>query len=149
MNRVRRYQVLEQVGAAAFSRAVQAYDTLERRLVCLKVVKVGSRLCWKHCLRRQARCAAILSVPGQRYGRVALVARALLKYPSHVYSRAQNDKECMDACLEEVRLLQMINARDPRDEHHIARLYDYFYHAVSMPHADVHRSCDAFAFSHL
>ncbi|KAG2486140.1 hypothetical protein HYH03_015233 [Edaphochlamys debaryana] len=73
-----RYQVLEQVGAAAFSRAVQAYDTLERRLVCLKVVK--------------------------------------------------NDKECMDACLEEVRLLQMINARDPRDEHHIARLYDYFYH---------------------
>lgn len=74
-----RYQVLEQVGAAAFSRAVQAYDTLERRLVCLKVVK--------------------------------------------------NDKECMDACLEEVRLLQMINARDPRDEHHIARLYDYFYHA--------------------
>lgn len=36
-----RYQVLEQVGAAAFSRAVQAYDTLERRLVCLKVVKVG------------------------------------------------------------------------------------------------------------
>ncbi|PNH12201.1 putative serine/threonine-protein kinase [Tetrabaena socialis] len=73
-----RYQVLEQVGAAAFSRAVQAYDTLERRLVCLKVVK--------------------------------------------------NDKECMDACLEEVRLLQMINARDPKDEHHIARLYDYFYH---------------------
>ncbi|GIL76630.1 hypothetical protein Vretimale_8856 [Volvox reticuliferus] len=73
-----RYQVLEQVGSAAFSRAVQAYDTLERRLVCLKVVK--------------------------------------------------NDKECMDACLEEVRLLQMINARDPHDQHHIARLYDYFYH---------------------
>ncbi|GLC38177.1 hypothetical protein PLESTB_001091300 [Pleodorina starrii] len=73
-----RYQVLEQVGAAAFSRAVQAYDTLERRLVCLKVVK--------------------------------------------------NDKECMDACLEEVRLLQMVNARDPHDQHHIARLYDYFYH---------------------
>ncbi|PNW87957.1 hypothetical protein CHLRE_01g008550v5 [Chlamydomonas reinhardtii] len=73
-----RYQVLEQVGAAAFSRAVQAYDTLERRLVCLKVVK--------------------------------------------------NDKECMDACLEEVRLLQLINSRDPRDENHVARLYDYFYH---------------------
>ncbi len=35
--------MLEQVGAAAFSRAVQAYDTLERRLVCLKVVKVRER----------------------------------------------------------------------------------------------------------
>ncbi|EFJ43609.1 hypothetical protein VOLCADRAFT_65761 [Volvox carteri f. nagariensis] len=34
----------------------------------------------------------------------------------------------MDACLEEVRLLQMINARDPHDQNHIARLYDYFYH---------------------
>ncbi len=43
----------------------------------------------------------------------------------------QNDKESMDACLEEVRLLSMINARDPRDEHHIARLHDYFYHLVS------------------
>ncbi len=42
----------------------------------------------------------------------------------------QNDKECMDACLEEVRLLQMINARDPQDQRHIARLYDYFYHMV-------------------
>ncbi|GFR44949.1 hypothetical protein Agub_g6040 [Astrephomene gubernaculifera] len=73
-----RYQVLEQVGMAGFSRAVQAYDTLERRLVCLKVVK--------------------------------------------------NSKECMDACLEEVRLLQLVNARDPHDQHHIARMYDYFYH---------------------
>ena len=36
----------------------------------------------------------------------------------------------MDACLEEVRLLQMINARDPHDQQHIARLYDYFYHMV-------------------
>eukprot|EP00198_Chlamydomonas_reinhardtii_P010965 XP_001700302.1 predicted protein [Chlamydomonas reinhardtii] len=36
----------------------------------------------------------------------------------------------MDACLEEVRLLQLINSRDPRDENHVARLYDYFYHLV-------------------
>lgn len=45
-----RYQVLEQVGAAAFSRAVQAYDTLERRLVCLKVVKVRRSLPLRHSL---------------------------------------------------------------------------------------------------
>lgn len=35
-----RYQVLEQVGAAAFSRAVQVLDLKDDTLLCLKVVKV-------------------------------------------------------------------------------------------------------------
>ncbi len=74
---LRRYQVLEQVGAAAFSRAVQAYDTLERRLVCLKVVKVGVCVRNEYSLYRPARCAAIVSVPLLRHGCVALAARAL------------------------------------------------------------------------
>lgn len=38
------YQVMEHLGAAAFSRAVQARDLRTGALVCLKVVKVASVL---------------------------------------------------------------------------------------------------------
>ena len=39
-----RYQVMDFLGAAAFSRAVQALDVKTNMLVCLKIVKVG-RVC--------------------------------------------------------------------------------------------------------
>lgn len=44
------------------------------------------------------------------------------------YSFMQNDKESLDACLEEIRLLALVNARDPEDEHGLIRMHDYFYY---------------------
>jgi hypothetical protein len=74
---------------------------------------------------------AVLSMQRAYSHHAPSVALVVKRPHSKLRCAPQNDKECMDACLEEVRLLQMVNARDPRDEHHIARLYDYFYHLVS------------------
>ncbi|XP_011035935.1 PREDICTED: uncharacterized protein LOC105133583 isoform X2 [Populus euphratica] len=40
----------------------------------------------------------------------------------------KNDKDFFDQSLDEIKLLKIVNKHDPADEHHILRLYDYFYH---------------------
>ncbi|KAK6227790.1 Protein kinase domain - like 10 [Theobroma cacao] len=40
----------------------------------------------------------------------------------------KNDKDFFDQSLDEIKLLKLVNKHDPGDEHHILRLYDYFYH---------------------
>ncbi|KAJ4903950.1 Protein kinase superfamily protein [Raphanus sativus] len=40
----------------------------------------------------------------------------------------KNDKDFFDQSLDEIKLLKHVNKHDPADEHHILRLYDYFYH---------------------
>ncbi|KAK4784610.1 hypothetical protein SAY86_018978 [Trapa natans] len=40
----------------------------------------------------------------------------------------KNDKDFLDQSLDEIKLLKLVNRHDPADEHHILRLYDYFYH---------------------
>lgn len=40
----------------------------------------------------------------------------------------KNDKDFFDQSLDEIKLLKFVNKHDPCDEHHILRLYDYFYH---------------------
>ncbi|KAK6786460.1 hypothetical protein RDI58_014985 [Solanum bulbocastanum] len=40
----------------------------------------------------------------------------------------KNDKDFFDQSLDEIKLLKLVNKNDPCDEHHILRLYDYFYH---------------------
>ncbi|KAG8380816.1 hypothetical protein BUALT_Bualt06G0055800 [Buddleja alternifolia] len=40
----------------------------------------------------------------------------------------KNDKDFFDQSLDEIKLLKFVNKHDPTDEHHILRLYDYFYH---------------------
>ncbi|XP_028793454.1 dual specificity tyrosine-phosphorylation-regulated kinase 4-like isoform X1 [Neltuma alba] len=40
----------------------------------------------------------------------------------------KNDKDFFDQSLDEIKLLKLVNKNDPADEHHILRLYDYFYH---------------------
>uniref|UniRef100_A0A1J3IX85 Serine/threonine-protein kinase ppk15 n=1 Tax=Noccaea caerulescens TaxID=107243 RepID=A0A1J3IX85_NOCCA len=40
----------------------------------------------------------------------------------------KNDKDFFDQSLDEIKLLKHVNKHDPSDEHHILRLYDYFYH---------------------
>ncbi|KAF9676935.1 hypothetical protein SADUNF_Sadunf08G0055000 [Salix dunnii] len=40
----------------------------------------------------------------------------------------KNDKDFFDQSLDEIKLLKTVNKFDPADEHHILRLYDYFYH---------------------
>ncbi|TKY56869.1 Serine/threonine-protein kinase ppk15 [Spatholobus suberectus] len=40
----------------------------------------------------------------------------------------KNDKDFFDQSLDEIKLLKLVNKHDPADEHHILRLYDYFYH---------------------
>ncbi|KAL9164952.1 hypothetical protein ABFS82_06G138800 [Erythranthe guttata] len=40
----------------------------------------------------------------------------------------KNDKDFFDQSLDEIKLLKFVNKNDPADEHHILRLYDYFYY---------------------
>ncbi|WOL04815.1 Calcium-dependent protein kinase 13 [Canna indica] len=40
----------------------------------------------------------------------------------------KNDKDFFDQSLDEIKLLKFVNKHDPLDEHHLLRLYDYFYH---------------------
>lgn len=40
----------------------------------------------------------------------------------------KNDKDFFDQSLDEIKLLKFVNKNDPADQHHILRLYDYFYH---------------------
>lgn len=72
-----RYEVLEYLGAAAFSKAVQCYDLVGRRHVCIKIIK--------------------------------------------------NNKDFLDQSLDEIKLLQYINAAGDADERHVLRLFDFFY----------------------
>lgn len=44
----------------------------------------------------------------------------------------KNDKDFFDQSLDEIKLLKFVNKNDPCDEHHILRLYDYFYHQVCL-----------------
>ncbi|CAI5513199.1 unnamed protein product [Closterium sp. Naga37s-1] len=73
-----RYYVTEYLGAAAFSKAIQAHDLHTGMDVCLKIIK--------------------------------------------------NNKDFFDQSLDEIKLLKFINMHDPADEHHLLRMYDYFYH---------------------
>lgn len=72
-----RYQVMEYLGSAAFSKAVQALDLQTGMLVCMKIIK--------------------------------------------------NSKDFFDQSLDEIKLLKFLNRHDPRDDHGILRLFDYFY----------------------
>ncbi|XP_040380311.1 uncharacterized protein LOC102718271 [Oryza brachyantha] len=40
----------------------------------------------------------------------------------------KNDKDFFDQSLDEIKLLKFVNKYDPDDEHHILRLYDFFYY---------------------
>eukprot|EP01062_Namystynia_karyoxenos_P008607 TRINITY_DN1302_c1_g1_i1.p1 TRINITY_DN1302_c1_g1~~TRINITY_DN1302_c1_g1_i1.p1 ORF type:complete len:916 (+),score=293.71 TRINITY_DN1302_c1_g1_i1:139-2886(+) len=73
-----RYQVLEYLGSAAFSRAVQCLDLRSQGLVCVKIIK--------------------------------------------------NNKDFFDQSLDEIKLLQYINASGCADENSVLQLYDYFYY---------------------
>jgi serine/threonine protein kinase len=37
-------------------------------------------------------------------------------------------QDYFDQSLDEIKLLRYVNAADPDDEHHIVRLYDFFYY---------------------
>ena len=75
-----RYQVVDFLGAAAFSQALQCLDLQTGMLVCVKIIK--------------------------------------------------NNKDFFDQSLDEIKLLKLVNANDPADEHHILRLYDFFFYKV-------------------
>jgi serine/threonine protein kinase len=46
----------------------------------------------------------------------------------------KNDKDFFDQSLDEIKLLKFVNKYDPDDDHHILRLYDYFYYQVCDAH---------------
>lgn len=48
----------------------------------------------------------------------------------------KNDKDFFDQSLDEIKLLKYVNKHDPADEHHILRLFDYFYHQVCILDSD-------------
>lgn len=53
----------------------------------------------------------------------------------------KNDKEFFDQSLDEIKLLKLVNKHDPADEHHILRLYDYFYYQVYDSRTGLISSC--------
>ena len=44
----------------------------------------------------------------------------------------KNNKDYFDQSLDEIKLLRLINAADPDDQHGLLRLYDYFYYKVPL-----------------
>lgn len=56
----------------------------------------------------------------------------------------QNNKDYLDQSLDEIKLLKYVNQRDPRDEHGILQLYDYFYYKVicALRNQKLHHSCN-------
>ena len=62
----------------------------------------------------------------------ALPPAAAPSLPPSPRPAPQNNKDYLDQSLDEIRLLQYINAADPGDEAHILRLYDYFYFKVGL-----------------
>lgn len=59
----------------------------------------------------------------------------------------KNDKDFFDQSLDEIKLLKFVNKHDPADEHHILRLYDYFYHQVCTTETSVFLTGSCFLFS--
>ena len=103
------FQIVDLLGQAAFSRAVQALDLKTGALVCLKIIKVSARAwngwpwasCVVGCSRNRLHASAV-----------------------------QNNKDYFDQGLDEVKLLQFVNAADPQDEAGLLRLFDFFYYKV-------------------
>jgi hypothetical protein len=73
-----RYQVVQYLGSAAFSKAIKCLDIVENRLVCLKII--------------------------------------------------ENNKDFVDQSMDEIKLLNYINANGNCDDKNFLKLYDYFYH---------------------
>ncbi len=72
-----RYRVEEQIGSAAFSRAVSAIDVLTGQRICIKIMN--------------------------------------------------NEKDLIDQCIDEVKIVRLLNDHDPQDEFHIIRSKHVFY----------------------
>lgn len=54
----------------------------------------------------------------------------------------KNNKDYFDQSLDEIKLLRYVNAADPEDEHHIVRLYDFFYYKVRLESTSMVKECD-------
>eukprot|EP00798_Chlamydomonas_sp_ICE-L_P020443 gene20443-27232_t len=101
-----RYQVVDFLGSAAFSRAVQALDVKTGTLVCLKIIKNN-----------------------KDYLDQSLDEIKLLKYANSMKPTCtHNNKDYLDQSLDEIKLLKYVNSMDPSDAHGLVRLYDYFYY---------------------
>lgn len=53
-----------------------------------------------------------------------------MEQSSSLYYPEQNNKDYFDQGLDEVKLLQYVNAADPADEAGLLRLHDFFYFKV-------------------
>lgn len=73
-----RYQVVEYLGAAAFSKAIQCVDLQTSQNYCLKII--------------------------------------------------ENNKDYFDQSIDEIKLLRYINVNGDVDQHHVLRVFDFFYH---------------------
>ena len=43
-------------------------------------------------------------------------------------------QDYLDQSLDEIKLLRYVNDADPEDQHHVVRLYDFFYYKVRACH---------------
>ena len=122
-----RYQVMDFLGAAAFSRAVQALDVKTNMLVCLKIVKV--------CLCGRLGGVRLGIYDASLHSLEVIQGNLSFACLPHIFSchPLQNNKDYFDQSLDEIKLLKYVNSMDPNDEQGVVRLYDYFYHKVTTP----------------
>ncbi|CAA6654764.1 unnamed protein product [Spirodela intermedia] len=71
---------------------------------------------------------AMNSIIAGRYCVTEHLAHDLLTGMDVCLKIIKNDKDFFDQSLDEIKLLKLVNKHDPADEHHILRLYDYFYY---------------------
>ncbi|KAJ4455623.1 putative Serine/threonine-protein kinase ppk5 [Paratrimastix pyriformis] len=145
-----RYQVIEYLGSAAFSKALQCLDT-QRDLQSPPWVDVGVLQCVCSCgditacypplhdaatspPARSATpsnpflpCSLGLFLPCSASHRPTRLVRLLVCIKVCI-KVIKNSKDFLDQSLDEIKLLQYINEYDPTDANHIVRLYDYFYY---------------------
>ncbi|GJP50944.1 hypothetical protein CLOM_g10093, partial [Closterium sp. NIES-68] len=70
---------------------------------------------------------------GEVVGKEAAFSKAIQAHDLHTgmdvcLKISKNNKDIFDQSLDEIKLLKFINRHDPADEHHLLRMYDYFYH---------------------
>ena len=109
-------QVKKFLGAAAFSNAGQALD-----------IQVGPETLNQKTLNLNG-CAQVMDFLGAAAFSKAVQALDIQAGRLVCLKIIKNNKDYFDQSLDEIKLLNYVNAADPLDEHGMLRLYDYFYY---------------------
>lgn len=126
--------MVEYLGSAAFSKAVQCYDLEEDRTVCIKIIK-NSKDFFDQSIDEikllQARCAECwqteleseTSAAHDRTGQTGWWPHVALIVPQHLHLRLRASRSCHLHSA-----AQLLNTHDPLGQQPVLRLFDFFYH---------------------